>query len=122
MARAPLLDATGAARHTLIDAHEDLPLFRYLLDALPSRHAWTFRSTWLLGAIGAIRERVLAGDGVAVLPRYLVAGDLESGALRAPLPETEPRSDWFRLVWRAGDPRATRLREFAEALLDFPLR
>jgi LysR family glycine cleavage system transcriptional activator len=122
LAARPLRSAADAAEHQLIDAHEDLPLFRYLLDALPSRTAWSFRSTWLLGAIGAIRDRVLAGDGVAVLPCYLVEPDLATGALVAPLPEISPRSDWFRLVWRAGDRRAPQLGALAEALLRFPLR
>jgi LysR family glycine cleavage system transcriptional activator len=122
LAARPLREAGDAVRHCLIDTQLDLPLFRYLLDAVSARTAWSFESTWLLGAIGAIRDRVLAGDGVAVLPRYLVEGDLDEGRLVAPLAMVEPRSDWFRLVWRAGDPRGPRLRELAAELVGFALR
>ena len=34
--------------------------------------------------------------------------DLDAGTLRVVLPEVEPVLDWFRLVWRHGDPRAAR--------------
>ncbi len=122
LAQRPLTCAADAARHVLIDAHPDLPLFRYLLDSMPSRAAWSFHTTWLVGAIGAIRDRVLAGDGVAVLPRYLVDDDLCAGRLVALMTEVEVRSDWFRLVWRTGDGRADALRELAQELMEFPLR
>lgn len=120
--RRPLRSRADAAVHCLIDAHADLPLFRYLLAANPGREAWSFERQWLLGAIGAIRDRVLAGEGVAVLPRYLVEADLASGALEAVLPELGLHSDWFRLVYRAGDPRQQRFLGLAEELAAYPLR
>ncbi len=118
----PLSNAADAARHTLIDAHPNLPLLRYLLDTRPTAEVWSFGRTWLLGAIGAIRSRVLAGDGVAVLPRYLVDDDLLHGRLVEPIALALPRSDMFRLVLRIDDPRAPRLRELATELAQFPLQ
>ncbi|MCB9737820.1 MAG: LysR family transcriptional regulator [Deltaproteobacteria bacterium] len=120
--RRPFADRSDAQQHVLIDAHGDLPLFRYLLDANPGREAWTFGSQWMLGAIGAIRDRLLAGDGVGVLPEYLVAADLADGALIRVLPELPLHSDWFRLVFRRGDLRQARLRGLAGELVAFPLR
>ena len=122
LATRPFATLADAAAHRLIDAHEDLPLFRYLLDANPGREAWTFEGQWMLGAIGAIRARVLAGDGVAVLPTYLVRDDLACGRLQPVLAELPLHSDWFRLVFRNGDPREERLRDLAEELAAFPLR
>ena len=111
-----------AAQHTLVDATPDLPLFRYLLDALPEGAAWRFGAHLYLGGIGAIRAAVLAGMGVAVLPRYFVQADLDAGRLVEILPELVMASDRFRLLWRADHPRESELRALGEALRAFPLR
>lgn len=114
--------ASEARRFRLIDATPDLPLFRYLLDALPDGEPWRFGQLAFLGGIGAIRAMVLAGRGVAVLPRYFVAEDLAAGRLRELLPETPPRSDHFRLIWRAAHPRVDELQRLATELRSLPLR
>ena len=75
-----------------------------------------------LGGIGAIRARVLEGAGVAVLPRYFVARDLDAEAPAAALSGTKLPSDWFRLIFRAGQPRERELRELAADLAKIPLR
>ena len=111
-----------ADAHTLIDAHPDLPLFRYLLDAGPPGQVWRFGRTEFLAAIGAIRVRVLDGAGVAVLPRYFVDEDLRAGRLVRLLPRATLQSDAFRLVWRTGHPREAELRRLAEELAEIPLR
>lgn len=111
-----------AAGHTLIDAAGDLPLFRYFLDADFSRAAWSFARTRFFGTIAAVRAMVLAGRGVAVLPHYFVAADLQSGELQLIRPEVEPGHDFFRLVWRRGHPLADELRALGEALAQRPLR
>jgi DNA-binding transcriptional LysR family regulator len=112
-----------AAKLTLVDVTPDLPLFRYLLDALPDAEPWPFARTEYMGGIGNIRHRVLDAEGrVAVLPRYFIARDLEAGRLVTLLPSVRPRSDSFRLVWRAGHPREAELVALAAELRARPLR
>jgi DNA-binding transcriptional LysR family regulator len=120
--RVPLAEPSDAGAHTLLDIHADLPLFRYFLDARPAREVWGFGAVQHLGAIAALRERVRAGAGVSVLPRYYVRDDLKRGRLIALFPETKLPSDWFRLVWRNGHPRGEALRELAGELARRPLR
>lgn len=64
---------------------------------------------------------MLRGRGVAVLPRYLVDGDLRRKRLRALLPSVEPRSDHFRLLFRKDDPRRAAFEALAGALRELPL-
>jgi LysR family glycine cleavage system transcriptional activator len=112
-----------ARRLTLVDVSADLPLFRYLLDAFPDAEPWPFARTEYMGGIGNIRRRVLDGDGrVAVLPRYFIAPDVAAGRLVILLPRVRPRSDTFRLVWRANHPREAQLIELAAELRERPLR
>jgi DNA-binding transcriptional LysR family regulator len=106
----------------LIDASEDLPLFRYLLGAGSAKSFWAFGDTRYLGTIAAIRQRVLDGGGVAVLPEYFVRKDIKRRKLRVVLPSHKIQSDWFRLVWRTQHPRETELEEMAEELRKRPLR
>jgi DNA-binding transcriptional LysR family regulator len=114
--------AEDARHYTLLDIRDDLPLFRYFVDARPAREAWAFERVQYLGGIAAIRARVLEGAGVAVLPLYYVERDLRSGALRRLFPDTKLPSDWFRLVWRQGHPRAAHCRALAAELARLPLR
>jgi len=113
---------SDASRHTLLDLHTDLPLFRYFLDARSAREIWQFGAIQHLGAIAAVRARVLEGAGVAVLPRYFVRADLERKRLVRLIGKTSLPSDWFRLVWRTGHPREAELRRIAAELCELPLR
>jgi len=110
------------AHHTLLDVHPDLPLFRYFLDAAPASAVWAFSRVEHLGAIAAIRHRVLEGAGVAVLPHYFVRDDIARRRLRVLLPRVKLASDYFRLVWRAGNPREPELSAIAAELRRLPLR
>jgi LysR family glycine cleavage system transcriptional activator len=84
---------------------------------------WPFGRTEYLGGIANIRLRLLDGGGrVAVLPRYFIARDLAAGRLVTLLPGVRPRSDSFRLVWRAGHPREPELIALAAELRARPLR
>jgi DNA-binding transcriptional LysR family regulator len=108
---------------TLVDVSRDLPLFRYFLDALPDAEPWPFARVEHMGGIGNIRRRLLDGSAhVAVLPRYFVRPDLAAGHLLRLMPRVQLRSDAFRLVWRAGVPRAAELLQLAEELRAHPLR
>lgn len=114
--------AEDAAHHVLIDATPDLPLFQYLEGALPDAPAWRFAEHLYLGGIGGVRTAVLAGMGVAVLPRYFVGEDLAAGRLVELLPALDLPTDWFRLVWRADHPRAPDLEALGGELQALPLR
>jgi LysR family glycine cleavage system transcriptional activator len=122
LGKRPLARPEDAARHMLLDVSGDLPLFRYFLDARPAHELWSFERVQHLGGIGAIRARAVEGAGVAVLPRYFVARDLEAKRLRRLFPGTKLPSDWFRLIFRAGQPRERELRELAADLSKIPLR
>lgn len=117
----PFLRQEHARAHTLIDASGDLPLFAYVRDTHPNAR-FEFASIQRLGSIGPMRERVLAGAGVAVLPEYLVRTDLARGSLRRVLPSMKPQHDHFRLVFRASDPRRSIFESLAERMLKAPLR
>ncbi len=120
--RSPLSTDRDAAAHTLVDAHADLPLFRYFRDGRPAREAWRFKHIERLGTIGAIAARVRDGRGVAVLPRYYVERDLAKGILVEPFPKARVASDFFRLVWRKDHPRDVDLQRLAVDLRAMPLQ
>lgn len=116
---APIQGVCDVAPHPLIDLNEDLPLARYLLSVCP---ALTFASVWKVGTSSAVRALTLASEGVAVLPEYLIQEDLAAGRLVKLLPEFEPLSDTFRLVYRDASPLVDTLAELANELRSRPLR
>jgi LysR family transcriptional regulator, glycine cleavage system transcriptional activator len=121
LARIPLRRPADASKHTLLDAARDLPLFRYWRDARAAHLGLHFaRAAWL-GSIGAIRQEVLDGAGVAVLPEYFVQKDLARGRLQRVFPEVTPLHDLFRLVFRASDPRRAIFESLAGELAQVPL-
>ncbi len=118
-----LREPSDAKSLTLVDVTGDLPLFRYFLDALPGGEPWPFKRVEYMGGIGAIRRRLLDGDGrVAVLPTYFIRDDLRARRLVRLMPRVRARSDAFRLVWRAGHPRESELLALAGELRAIPLR
>ncbi len=117
----PIKRAEDAGAHTLIDAHRDLPLFRYFVDASSREEAWHFQAVERLGAIAAIRERVAQQRGVAVLPVYLIRKDLDDKTFVRILPKRKLATDFFRLLWRPQHPRSEALHALAEQLRARPL-
>ncbi|KIG19619.1 Transcriptional regulator, LysR family protein [Enhygromyxa salina] len=117
----PFRRRRDANRHRLLDVDAELPLYRYLRDAPGLRGAMRFESHRYLGVGEAIRRRVIAGEGVAVLPEYMVRADLANGSLVQLLRSVELLRDHFRLVFRSADLRRERFFEFAEALRRWPL-
>ncbi|MDB4928861.1 MAG: Transcriptional regulator, LysR family protein [Myxococcaceae bacterium] len=123
LARNPLSKPEHAAAHTLIDVSAEMPLFRYWREAAGATAAgMRFAKVLRMGTIAAIEHLVLRGDGVAVLPEYLVQKRVESGALRVVFPKVKPEFDHFRLVFRADDARRPDYEGLAAMLLESPLR
>ena len=122
LATKPLGKAADAKQHTLFDITAELPLYRYFSDARGSIDSLAFARVVRLGTIAAMRHEVLRGVGVAVLPRYFVADDLRAGRLRELFPRVRPRSDWFRLLFRADDPRRSVFERLSAQLRAHPLR
>ncbi len=110
LARTPFDGADAAVAHCLLDVDHTRPLSRYLVSVAPSIR---FRDTLACGAGAAVRALCLEGLGVAVLPAYMVAADIERGALVRLLPDLEMLSDTFRLLWREGHADAATLVELA---------
>ncbi|HTM20673.1 MAG TPA: LysR family transcriptional regulator [Kofleriaceae bacterium] len=122
LARVPLKKPEHAGRHTLIDATGELPLFHYWRDAPGGIDSLAFGRVLRVGTISAIRALVVRGDGVAVLPEYFVAADLAGKKLVRLFPEVEPLTDYFRLVFRADDPRRSVYQSLARTMAEVPLR
>jgi LysR family glycine cleavage system transcriptional activator len=120
--RRPLRRAADAEGHTLIDERAALPLYSYWRDAAGGALPLRFARVVHFGTIAAIRGGVLAGDGVAVLPRYLVARDLADKRLAVVFPRVRPLHDYFRLIFRADDPRAALYRALGTVMAAAPLR
>jgi LysR family transcriptional regulator, glycine cleavage system transcriptional activator len=121
LAAQPLVRAEQAAGHTLIDVDPSLPLFRYFRDAPGGGNRLKFGAVLRLGTIEAIRARAVAGVGVAVLPEYLVREDLAKKRLVRVFPRVALQPDWFRLVFRADDPRRSIYDRIAEHMIAVPL-
>ena len=121
LAARPLRDPGDAAGHVVVDVNRDMPLMHYYRDA-PASVPLAFESLRTMGTISAIREVVVAGQGVAVLPEYLIRGDLELGRLRPVLVQTDLLSDHFRLLHRRDDSRTVLLRDVAAIMATQPLK
>ena len=117
----PLIEPRQAADHVVVDVNRDLPLMHYFRDA-PDAPSLAFGRLRTMGTISAIREVVLAGDGLAVLPEYLIRDDLQAGRLKRVLSEVALLSDFFRLIHRRDDPRRRLFKEIAELMAHHPLR
>lgn len=118
----PLRNELDAKRHTLLDTTEDLPLFRYWRDAPHGIETMEFGEVLRVGTIAAIRLLVLQGQGVAVLPEFFVARDLQAGDLVEICPEVAPLTDFLRLVFRADDPRRSLYAALATTMSSMALR
>ncbi len=122
LSQRPLTGPEDSTGHTLIDTTANVALFRYWRDAPGGIDSLQFSRVLHMGTIAAVRYLVLQGHGVAVLPEYFVAKDLQAGRLVRVLPEVEPLSDYFRLIFRADDPRRSMYMSLAETMRDLPIR
>jgi DNA-binding transcriptional LysR family regulator len=106
----------------LVDSNPSLPLARYWLDAEPDRAHLQFGDFRYLGTIAAIRDFVLRGSGVAVLPEYFVNRDIRAGRLKRLFSRKKVLSDHFRLVYLPGCREAALVQSLAAELRKMPLR
>jgi len=111
IATQPLSTLEDAERHTLIDINETLPLSRYLTSV--TERPMSFARIRSMGTTAAIRQMTEAGEGVAVLPRYLIHDSLASERLVQLLPDVPLLSDSFRLLYRADTLFADEMARFA---------
>lgn len=120
--RVPLARAPDAARHVLLDVDVGLPLFRYFSEAEGAPALPRFAGYRWLGLGAAVKAMVLAGEGVAVLPEYMIEDELRRRTLRRLFAKATPRTDYFRLVHRADDPRRATYEALAGVLAGSPIR
>ena len=71
-----------------------------------------------MNATLAVREAVLAGAGLSVLPDYVVAGDLASGRLISLLTDWELPAGGIHAVFPAARFRSAKVRAFVDLLSD----
>lgn len=120
--RRPLARPEDAAAHVLLDIDVGLPLFRYFSEAAGAPALPRFAGYRWLGLGAAVKAMVLAGEGVAVLPLYMIEAELRQRRLRRLFPRVTPRPDFFRLVHRADDPRVGTYEALAGLLAQAPIR
>lgn len=118
----PLRATDDAAKHRLLDISAELPLFSYWRDAPDGGDRLRFGSVLRMGTAAAIRELILEGEGVAVLPLYMVKADLSAKRLVRIFPKVKLGADHFRLIFRADDPRRSLYEALARTMLTVPLR
>jgi len=76
------------------------------------------RSRLRLDSGDAIRDAVLAGDGIALLPDFLVAGDLQAGRLQQVLPELPLNEVKIVTIYPTRRLLEPRVRRFIDFLVD----
>jgi DNA-binding transcriptional LysR family regulator len=118
--RRPLRHESDLPNHRLIDVDPSMPLISYLVGT-PGGAELRFGELICMGTIAAVRELVVQGEGIGVLPEYLVAHDLRRGSLERLLPKRKLRTDWFRLFSRTGDERTALFGSMARVLRGRPL-
>lgn len=118
--RGPIRSESDLPHHRLVDVDPSQPLISYLR-ATPGGAELQFGETLCMGTIAAVRELVVQGEGIGVLPEYLVSNDLKKGSLVRLFPKRKLRTDWFRLFSRAGDERAALFATVARVLRARPL-
>jgi LysR family transcriptional regulator, glycine cleavage system transcriptional activator len=121
LAELPLERIEDAAEHTLIDVRPDLPMLRYVAESPACPAPLKFARVQIVGSTEAIRKLVLDRRGVAVLPKYLIRGELADGSLKALLPDVQPLTSAFRLVFAKDDTRRTVFEAISKVLVSSPL-
>lgn len=119
--RRPFSQRAHASKHVLVDLSDDLPLFHNVLTALGDSAPWRFARVECFDTVDAIRDRLLRGDGVAVLPRRIVARDLRSRRLKQLMRDVQLPQEAFMLAWRRDHTQALEIHRLAADLARAPL-
>lgn len=131
---APVLRRVCAApeylgRHGVPECPQDLARHNCIVCApSDSEREWCFnapegpvrvevRGNAVVNNENAIRQMALAGQGVALLPSYLIGEDLQKGRLRALLPDYSAPATWVHAVYLSNRQVATKVRLFVDFLL-----
>ncbi len=104
--------------HVLLDIDNTLPLTRYLTSKIGSV---SFKRVRSCGAGAAIIKMLLNNEGVAVVPEYMVIGELESGELVRLCEDENLQTDSFRLIFRQTSMLEPVLKKMGEFLRTRPL-
>jgi DNA-binding transcriptional LysR family regulator len=111
-----LMPVTDLSRAPLMSYAEELPIirrwWRHVLGQPPPK-----RAVLVVPDLRALRTAAIAGIGVTVLPRYLVAEDLAGGVLAEVLPTADPPINTLYLATRAAGRDAPHLAAARAALL-----
>ncbi len=107
--------------HGLPAAAGDLHAHTCLLQSRAGGWPWLSqplqaREQIALGDSAALCEAALAGQGIALLPQWLAAEHLQSGALRPVLARERPPVLPIQLVWPRGEHLPRRVRTIIDAL------
>jgi DNA-binding transcriptional LysR family regulator len=95
---------------------------------VPSSQTWAFsaatpeskprilmpRSVFASNNGEVLRDAAVHGVGLAILPTFIVAGDLMDGRLIRVLPDTQPEDDFIYAVYPRGRSTSRKLRAFIE--------
>jgi len=118
----PIRDVRSLTKHLLVDTNPGLPLTRYWLDATPEHTHAQFQDARYLGTIAAVRDHVVRGQGVAVLPEYFVRQHVKAGTLKRLFPRKKLLSDHFRLVYLPENVDAAVIKKLAATMRKTPLQ
>ncbi|MEV0842066.1 LysR family transcriptional regulator [Actinocatenispora sera] len=123
--RTVAMTVVAAPRHPLLGRPATMDEIRRtggLLGREPGCSFWMATRRWLgpdvdltaVGGLAQVRDWVATGRGIALLPRFAVRADLDSGRLAALDVAVPPLQ--LRLIWRHDDDAADRLRPLLYAL------
>ncbi|BBH68872.1 LysR family transcriptional regulator [Actinoplanes sp. OR16] len=111
-----LVGTSDVSDKPLLSYAEDMPIirrwWRHVLGSPPPK-----RAVLVVPDLRALRAAALAGIGVTVLPRYLIADDLKNGSLRDLHPTDDPPINTLYLATRAAVKDAPHVASARRALL-----
>lgn len=104
----------------LIEHDRSFPFMRYV--EAQARATLRYRDVWFVGSSNAMRESVLGGYGVGIVPLYLVQKAIAEKKLKLILPEIKIDSDHFRIIYRTDRGLEDPIQKLAGALVSKGLR
>ena len=109
-------------KHCLIDVDEGLPLFHFFKEAPHAPTIINFKKYHLISSVLAIKQLLVDGKGIAVMPESQIARELRSGELVKIFPDLQLLKDQNRLLYRKDDPRASFFQTLAKKIIGYPIK